>query len=118
MRDSLILHIAFPCGYAVLVASLWLVQLRQRPVSPRWRGVMSWVSVSLATAALGAWTGTLIGPRYQTIEQSIRLLRHGTNTSLTFCIGAVVTALLAKGRVRKWTAVSALMGPFYYYLLM
>ena len=112
----MMLEIALLLGYPILVASLWLMRFRQGRVFPPWRGVMSWVAVSLATAALGAWTGTFFFARQTTIEQSIQHLRNGVNTSLTFCASAVVAAFLAKGKVRVWTAVSALIVPFYYSL--
>jgi hypothetical protein len=87
-------------------------------VTPRWRGVMSWISISLATATLGAWTGTLTSIRQEAIEQIIEHLRHGVNTSLTFSAGAVVAAFFAKGKGRGWTAASALIVPLYFSLMI
>jgi len=113
---SMLVSIALLCGYPILIACLWLMRLRQMPQSPRWRGVMSWVSISLATAALGAWTGTLTGMHHQNLEQLIQHLHHGVNTSLAFCAAAFVTALFAKGKVRVWSAVSALVVPLYFSL--
>jgi hypothetical protein len=42
----------------VLIAWVWFMRLNEIPVSPQWRWVMSWISISLATVAFGAWIGT------------------------------------------------------------
>ena len=110
--------ITLVCGYPILIACLWLMRLRQGPDSPPWRGVMSWISISLATAALGAWAGTLTGMgQQQHFEQFIQHLRHGVDTGLTFCASTFVAALFAKGRVRVWSAASALIVPIYFFLM-
>jgi hypothetical protein len=76
---------------------------------------MSWVALLLATAALGAWAATLSNIHQATIERTIKQLGHGVNTSLTFSAGAVVAALLAKGKGRAWAAAaSSCIVPLYF----
>jgi hypothetical protein len=100
---------------AVLIACLWLIRLKESPVSPRWRWIMSWASISLATAALGAWIGTLTYLHQKTIEQTIHQTQHGVHVGLALSLTAVVAALLAKGKGRSWTAASALIIPGFIY---
>ena len=97
-------------GGPLLIVGVWLARWRQRPESPRWRWVMSWVSLALATVALGAWLGTFTPIPPDPVE-GFAPLRHGLTTSLTFLSGAFVAALLAKGKGRAWTVASALIIP-------
>ena len=100
-------------GGPFLILGVWLARWRHRREFPRWRWVMSWVSLSLATVAIGAWTGTFtnIFPDHLGTGEIIERLRHGVTTSLAFLSCAFVAALLAKGKGRAWTVASALIIP-------
>jgi hypothetical protein len=95
----------------ILIAWVWLRQVtKRRPVSPKWRTAMSWLSLSFTTIAVVIfWTATL-GSRYP--EPSSRsALRLGLYSSLTFATAAIVTAFLGEGKERKWAAISAFIIP-------
>jgi hypothetical protein len=96
-----------------LIFGVWLVRLRQTPESPRWRWAMSWVSLSLATAAVGAWLGTFTRAPHD-IGESLYRMRHGVATTCTFLYCALAAALVAKGKGRVWTVASALVIPFWW----
>jgi hypothetical protein len=98
----------------VLIAWVWFMRLNEIPVSPQWRWVMSWISISLATVAFGAWIGTATNVPQKTIELTIEQLRYGVNTGLEFSFSAVVAALFANGRGRSLTAASALIPTLVY----
>jgi len=99
-------------GGPVLIVGVWLTRWRQRPESPRWRWVISWVSLSLATFAVGAWIGTLTPiPQDRDAGEALGRLGHGITTTITFLSGAFVAALIAKGKGRAWTVASALIIP-------
>jgi hypothetical protein len=110
---ALLARIVLLYGGPFLIIGAWLARWMQTPASPRWRWVMSWVSLSLATVAIGAWTGTFtnIFPDHLVVGEAIERLRHGVNTSLAFLSCAFVAALLAKGKGRAWTVASALIIP-------
>ena len=96
-------------GNPLLIGYLWLTQLTsEKLLSPPWRRVMSWLALSLATAAVGVfWIATLTNAFPK--PEAIAPLRIGFYTSLTFASGAVVAALLATGKRRAWTVASALI---------
>lgn len=99
-------------GGPFLIVGVWLARWRQRPESPRWRWAMSWVSLSLATVALGAWIGTFSPiPQNGGAAEGLEQFRRGVTTTLTFLSGAFVAALIAKGKGRAWTVASALIIP-------
>jgi hypothetical protein len=99
-------------GGPFLIVGVWLARWRQRPESPRWRWVMSWVSLSLATVALGAWIGTFTPiPQDVGAAEGLERLRRGVTTTLTFLSGAFAAGLIAKGKGRAWTVASALIIP-------
>jgi hypothetical protein len=99
-------------GGPFLIVGVWLARWRQRPESPRWRWVISWVSLSLATVALGAWIGTFTPiPHNPGVEEGFERLRHGFTITITFLSGAFVAALIAKGKGRAWTIASAVIIP-------
>ena len=78
---------------------------------------MSWVSLSLAIIAIGAWTGTFTNILPDPgAGEGIERLGHGVTTSLTFLSGAFVAALLAKGKGRTWTVASALIIPLQWFM--
>ena len=99
-------------GNPLLITCLWLMRLAGNgPESPLWRLVLSWLSLSLATAAVGIfWIATLTSAYPQ--PTAIAPLRFGFYASLTAASGAVLAALFAKGKGRAWAAVSALIVPF------
>jgi hypothetical protein len=98
----------------VLIACVWFMRLNEIPVSPQWRWVMSWISISLATVAFGAWIGTATNVPQKTIELTIEQLRYGVNTGLAFSSTAVAAALFANGRGQSLTAASALIPTLVY----
>ena len=100
-------------GSPFLIVGIWLARWRHKPESPLWRWVMSWVSLSLVTVAIGAWTGTFpnIFPDHLGAGGAIERERHGVTISLAFLSCAFVAALLAKGKGRAWTVASALVIP-------
>ena len=78
---------------------------------------MSWLSLSLATVALGAWIGIFAPiPQDRGVEEGFERLRHGTTTTLTFLSGAFASALLAKGKGRVWTVASTLIIPLQWFM--
>jgi hypothetical protein len=110
---ALLARIVLLYGGPFLIIGAWLARWMQTPESPRWRWVMSWISLSLATVAIGAWTGTFtnIFPHHLVVGEAIERLRQGVNTSLAFLSCAFVAAVLAKGKGRAWTVASALIIP-------
>jgi hypothetical protein len=110
---ALLANFALLYGGPFLIVGVWLARWRHRHEFPRWRWVMSWVSLSLATVATGAWTGTFtnIFPDHLGAGEVIERLRQGVTTSLAFLSCAFVAALLAKGKGRAWTVASAFIIP-------
>jgi hypothetical protein len=98
----------------VLIAHVWFMLLKEIPASLQWRWVMSWLSISLATVAFGAWIGTASNFPQETIEQTIEQLRYGVSISLAFSFSAAGAALFAKGKGRSLTAASALIPTLVY----
>jgi hypothetical protein len=111
---GLLASLAVYYGHPFLMAGLWLARLpRQKPVSPPWRGVMSWLSLSLASAAFVAWR--FVWANMGNMDPvTIKYERLGFYAFLAFTSGALVTALLAKGKWRVWTATAALIIPVQY----
>jgi hypothetical protein len=74
---------------------------------------MSWVSLSLATVAVGAWIGT-----WTSLNQGILHTRPDFSIIVTFVCAALATALVAQGKGRVWAVGAAFILPFWWFMFL
>jgi hypothetical protein len=105
-------------GNPILLAWVWLRRLTREGKEPRWRALLLWMSMSLATAAeLVLWTAVLFFNPFSLPERAA-LFTPLMRASLWTAILAFGTSLLASGRERKWVVASAFIVPISWFTVL
>ena len=95
----------------VLLLWIWLKRFKRgRSYAPKWKAVMLWVSMILASAAvLAFWSSIFSAPLFS--PQWDLAMKVGTRLSLLAASGAIIAAILGEGPERKWVILSSIAIP-------
>jgi hypothetical protein len=105
-------------GNPVLLAWVWFRRLTREGKEPKWRALLLWAAMSLATAAeLVLWTAVLFFNPFSLPDRAA-LFTPLMRVSVWTAILAIATSLIASGRERKWVVASASIVPLSWFTLL
>jgi len=94
----------------ILVGTTVLLFNREHAEGRTWRASLSWIALVFAVAAVALfWAATRYGP--SAISQDDVVFRRMLRGSFLASLVALILAMAAKGKERKWIALSALINP-------
>ena len=103
-------------GNPVLLAWVWVRRLARESTETKWRALLLWAAMSLATTAeLVVWIAVWF---FNPFSERGALFTPLMRVSVWTAILALAISLLASGRERKWVVASAFIVPVSWFTLL